>query len=179
MVCSEHLNNREIIPHISKTQKQKICDNCFSGKTGVVPKVAENSTTPISPSKADNSGNKISTAPSLQVNESTKKDTVETKVNPLQTANPVAQKYLGNVNPNNSTDNFSRPPLTKTSSTSTPVDSFTRPPLTKTPSVSGNNGNTSPNDSSSANATSVIKPHRRSSGTSITAFPNCLIIFFL
>jgi hypothetical protein len=32
-VCSEHLKNREIIPHISKTQKQKICDNCVKGVT--------------------------------------------------------------------------------------------------------------------------------------------------
>lgn len=32
-MCSDHLNNREIIPHLSKTVKQKICDNCVKGIT--------------------------------------------------------------------------------------------------------------------------------------------------
>lgn len=32
-MCSEHLNHKEILPHISKTQKQKICDDCFAGKS--------------------------------------------------------------------------------------------------------------------------------------------------
>lgn len=33
LVCSDHLKHREIIPHISKTIKHKICDNCVKGIT--------------------------------------------------------------------------------------------------------------------------------------------------
>jgi hypothetical protein len=33
LVCSDHLKNREILPHISATMKQKICDNCVKGLT--------------------------------------------------------------------------------------------------------------------------------------------------
>lgn len=37
-MCSDHLKNTEIIPHIHKTQKQKVCDDCVSGKnTKVAP----------------------------------------------------------------------------------------------------------------------------------------------
>lgn len=32
LMCNDHLNNKEILPHIHKTQKQKICDDCFAGK---------------------------------------------------------------------------------------------------------------------------------------------------
>jgi hypothetical protein len=33
LVCNDHSKNKEILAHIHKTQKQKICDNCFLGKS--------------------------------------------------------------------------------------------------------------------------------------------------
>lgn len=35
-MCSDHLKSTEIIPHIHKTQKQKVCDDCVSGKNAKV-----------------------------------------------------------------------------------------------------------------------------------------------
>lgn len=51
LVCSDHSKNKEILAHIHKTQKQKICDNCFLGKT-VIPVVVQSSSAAVSDSPA-------------------------------------------------------------------------------------------------------------------------------
>jgi hypothetical protein len=40
VVCSDHLQKKQVIPHIHKTTPQKVCDNCFMGKipAGGMPK---------------------------------------------------------------------------------------------------------------------------------------------
>jgi hypothetical protein len=133
------LNNKELLPHISKTQKQKICDNCFSGKTTVTVtntpssdhahsesqhQASSSSARPLSSNQNVNgdrlNSNKLAANPKIPSDTTS----VETKVNPLQTSNPVAQRYLAATG--------------SSSKLSTPE--------------------------SAVPANSVIKPHRRSSG---------------
>lgn len=51
-MCSDHSKNKEVLVHIHKSQKQRICDNCFLGKSIIpVPVVASpaatSATTPV------------------------------------------------------------------------------------------------------------------------------------
>jgi hypothetical protein len=148
LVCSEHLNNKEIIPHISKTQKQKICDNCFSGKT-VLPKAGDNHVNPpaatvqaIKPSIAPTQATSVTSSvaqppakPEPAVEVSSPKPT-DGDPSSIRTANPITQRYLANIQ----TPDGAKP--------ATPVKS--------------SSGETS--SPTAAPASSVIKPHRRSSG---------------
>lgn len=134
-MCNDHLNNREIIPHISKTQKQKICDNCFSGKTIMItPTKAMDNVGVSKISDISTVGKKIVTTSSLQQQksyESEKRDPVELKANRL----PMKAKLVGS---NPFTDDLSQASLPGIESivVTRKEESTSVPPIVVVPPVS-------------------------------------------
>eukprot|EP01033_Poteriospumella_lacustris_P014669 gene14669-10490_t len=55
LVCSDHLKSREILPHISLTVKQKVCDNCVKGFTMAPAVLTSTIVAPNSPVPASSS----------------------------------------------------------------------------------------------------------------------------
>ena len=55
LVCGEHSKNKEVLPNVHKTQKQRICDNCFNnrGNAAVTPKSRSASEAPAATATAE------------------------------------------------------------------------------------------------------------------------------
>lgn len=103
-MCNDHLNNREIIPHISKTQKQKICDNCFHGKPIMITPTKPMDNVGVSKiSDISTVGKKSVVTSSLQE----KKSYESEKRDPIELKAPIKAKQ-GNVGSNPVTDGLSQ-----------------------------------------------------------------------
>jgi hypothetical protein len=147
LVCSAHLNQKELLPHIHPTQKQKICDQCVKGLSIIPPSMTAATTTTTTATPAASSTTATTTIPAA--NTSTTNTTTTT---PATTTSAPAVKRPSIFSPffgsskststtTNTTTTTAAPTATATADTTSAADP-NNPKNIKSPLLNTNNNTT-------------------------------------